>query len=456
MSAGLIVDNFAGGGGASLGIELALGRSPDIAVDHDAEAVAMHARNHPATRHFCGDVWDVDPRAVCGDRAVALAWFSPDCKHHSKAKGGKPVDKGIRGLAWVVVKWARAVRPRVIMLENVEEFADWGPLTADNMPDRTRLGLTFRRWVGQLRAAGYVVEWRELHACDYGAPTTRKRLFVVARCDGLPIVWPAPTHGPGRSRPWRTAAECIDWSLPCPSIFERARPLADKTLRRIARGIGKFIIEAATPFIVPAGDRAGLRAPTLIQTGYGERPGQEPRTLDLHASLDTVVAGGAKHALVTAFLANHFGGHGSPGSSLARPIDTITARDHHALATASARGDHRAEVHPFLTKFCGTSISEDVQLPPLAVTGGGIKHGLVTVEGVEFDIADIGMRMLSPRELARAQGFPDSYVVDVGPDGARLTQTAQIRMIGNSVAPPVAAALVRANIASDLLKAGAA
>ncbi len=276
LRAGLIVDNFAGGGGASSGIELALGRSPDIAVNHDAAAIAMHEANHPVTRHLCGDVWDVDPVAVCGHRPVALAWFSPDCKHHSKAKGGKPRDKKIRGLAWVVVRWARTVKPAVIMLVNVEEFADWGPLLEDGTPNPEPLGWTFRRWVGSLQAAGYVVETRELRACDYGAPTTRKRLFVIARSDGQPVVWPEPTHGPGRAKPWRTAAECIDWSLPCPSIFERKKPLAEKTLARIARGIRKFVIDNPRPFIVPTAHAGDQRAHSInepLRTICGQRRG---------------------------------------------------------------------------------------------------------------------------------------------------------------------------------------
>jgi DNA (cytosine-5)-methyltransferase 1 len=488
LPTGLIIDNFAGGGGASTGIELALGRSPDLAVNHDPEAVAMHEANHPSTRHLCGDVWDVDPVRVCSGRPVALAWFSPDCKHHSKAKGGKPRDAKIRGLAWVVVRWARAVRPAVIMLENVEEFADWGPLRDDGTPHPDRKGWTFRRWVGSLEAAGYVVESRELRACDYGAPTTRKRLFVIARRDGLPIVWPSPTHGPGR-RPYRTAADCIDWSLPCPSIFERERPLADKTLARIARGIRRFVIESARPFIVPtahAGDhrvhsideplrtvcggRRGdhaLVAPTLIQTGYGERPGQSPRSLDLNAPLGTVVGCGAKHALVAAFLAKHYGGHEGAGSSLDRPVDTVTAQDHHSVVAAFMKrdfgqsvgqcadapaatvtaggGGHLAEVRAFLIKYYGQGTGQALR-DPLDTVPTHDRFGLVTVAGEQYRIADIGMRMLSPRELFRAQGFDDSYIIDPVYEGKPLTKTAQIRMAGNSVCPPVAAALVAANV----------
>jgi DNA (cytosine-5)-methyltransferase 1 len=500
----LIVDLFAGGGGASLAIETALGRSPDIAVNHDPEAVAMHAANHPATRHLCGDVWDVRPRQVCDGRPVELLWASPDCTFHSKARGGKPFRDpksavGRRGLAWVVTRWARDVRPRVICLENVEEFEDWGPLGEDGRPDPARRGLTFRRWVGTLKAAGYAVEWRELRACDYGAPTSRKRLFLVARSDGLPIVWPLPTHGPGRI-PYRTAAECIDWSIPCPSIFGRRKPLAEKTLRRIARGIRRFVLDAADPFIIPTthggddrvhsirdplrtitsahrgehaivaptlvknmtnnvgqrtdaplstiltGNHHYLVAPTMVQTGYGEREGQAPRVLDLHKPLTTVVADGQKHALVSAFLAKHFGGHEGPGSSLSLPFGTVTCRDHHAIVTASVQGDRRGEVRAFLTKYYGTSDGQQAQLPLGTVTTRD-RFGIVIVRGEAYEISDIGMRMLQPRELFRAQGFPDSYVID--PPDSPLSKTAQVRMCGNSVSPPPAVAILKANLARE-------
>lgn len=421
----LIVDNFAGGGGASLGIELALGRSPDIAVNHDAEAVAMHEANHPETRHLCGDVWDYDPIAVCEGRPVGLLWASPDCKHFSKAKGGKPVSKKIRGLAWVVVRWAKTVRPRVIILENVEEFQTWGPLGDDGRPCPDRKGLTFRRWLSELRGAGYEVEMRELRACDFGAPTTRKRLFVIARCDGAPIVWPEPTHGTGL-KPYRTAAECIEWSIPTTSIFDRPRPLADATMRRIARGIERFVTGKTAPYVVED------KAHTLVQTGYGERKGQAPRALDLGSPMGTIVAGGAKQALVAAFLAKHYGGNETPGSSLERPFDTITCKDHHALVAA------------FLTKFYGTGTGQRVDEPLGTVTTKD-RFGLVTVAGEAYRIVDIGMRMLVPRELFRGQGFPDSYVIDPIVKGKRLGATAQVRMCGNSVSPPVARALVAAN-----------
>jgi DNA (cytosine-5)-methyltransferase 1 len=481
----LIVDNFAGGGGASLGIEMALGRSPDIAVNHDPEAIAMHEANHPRTRHLCGDVWDVNPREVCGGRPVGLAWFSPDCKHFSKAKGGKPVEKGIRGLAWVAIRWAASVRPRVIILENVEEFQGWGPLLDDGRPCPARRGFTFRRWLARLKNLGYQVELRELRACDYGAPTTRKRLFVIARCDGQQIVWPEATHRPSE---YRTAAECIEWGLPTPSIFDRARPLAENTLRRIARGVRKYVLDTADPFIVPVthpGDarvhsvrepfrtitgahrgELALCSPSMIQVSWGEREGQAPRILDLHKPLGTVVAGGIKQALVAAFLAKHFGGHETPGTTPRRPFDTVTARDHHALVTShlsklygtstgspmgvpvptvTAGGGHLAEVRAFLIKYYGAEQQNPQLGLPLHTVTTKDRFGLVTVAGEDYQIADIGMRMLVPRELFRAQGFPDRYVIDPVVGGKPLSKGAQVRMCGNSVSPMVAAALVRAN-----------
>ena len=408
---GLIADLFAGGGGASLGIEMALGRSPDIAINHDAEAIAMHSTNHPTTTHLLGDVWNVDPVAACRGRSVEAAWFSPDCCHFSRCKNGKPLSRKRRALAWVVIRWARAVRPAVIFCENVVEWLDWGPLDANDRPDQLRKGLTFRVWLGKLKAAGYVVEMRELRACDYGAPTIRKRLFVIARCDGAPIVWPTPTHGAGLL-PYRTAAECVDWKLPIASIFERRRPLVTATLARIAKGVERFVL-CPNPYIV------NDFIPSLVQTGYGERKGQTPRALDIRQPLGTVVAGGAKHALVAAFLAKHYGGHSTPGSSLTAPMSTVTTQDHHALVAATLHESKQSQAAAMLARF-------GVHAP---------------------QIEDIAMRMLSPRELFSAQDFPRSYVIDPVVNGKPLSQTAQIRMAGNSVSPAVAAAIVAANVA---------
>jgi DNA (cytosine-5)-methyltransferase 1 len=548
LDAELVVDLFAGGGGASTGIEQAIGRHVDIAVNHDPEAVSLHEANHPQTRHFVSDVFEVDPITVTAGQPVGLLWASPDCKHFSKAKGGKPRSKKIRALAWVVIKWAKAVQPRIICLENVEEFQTWGPLNADGMPCEQRKGNTFKRWVAQLRNLGYAIEWRELRACDYGAPTIRKRLFLVARRDGLPIVWPQPTHAAKPAKgsgllPYRTAADCIDWSLQCPSIFERERPLADATLRRIAHGVMRYVVNAAEPYIVRIGQTGhgdggkvrGLHepvstvtskaehllcSPTLVQTGYGERPGQAPRVPGLDKPLGTVV-NGQKHDLVAAFLAKHFGGEpqpgktaadlrapaptvlasggpqalvaahitkfraGSTGSDLGEPLHTVTAGGEQArpgtgnamglvtthlaklrgtsasadaaepLGTVSAQGTHHAEVRALLLKYYSTD--QDPQLgEPLHTVTTRDRFGLVTVQGEVYAIADIGMRMLQPRELYRAQGFPESYVIDRGADGRVLPKHAQVRMCGNSVCPPLARALVASNYTErQALKAAA-
>jgi len=487
----IIADNFAGGGGASSGIELALGRSPDIAINHDPEAIAMHRANHPGTRHLLENVWAVDPVEACAGRPVALAWFSPDCKHHSKAKGGKPREQKIRGLAWVAVRWAAAVKPRVIALENVEEFKEWGPLK-DGAPIASRKGQTFRAFVRKLERLGYDVEWRLLRACDFGAPTTRRRLFLVARSDGRRIVWPTPTHGPARPQPFRTAAECIDWSLLCPSIFDRERPLADKTLARIARGVRKFVLESARPFIMPnnennvpkfvdeplptitTGNRNYLCVPYLVHRSNGERIGQAPRIYDIQRPLGTIVGQGEKHALVAAFLAKHYGERatgGWNGGSQVGPIDTVTVRDHHSLVAAHLvryNGDRAGAervadleeplrtldtrnrfglVAAFLARYHGKGEAESLQLPLGGLTTRD-RYALITVtiDGEEYVIVDIGMRMLTPRELFRAQGFPDDYEIAPTWNGKPLTRTAQVRMCGNSVCPPIAAAVVRAQL----------
>lgn len=441
----LIIDSFAGGGGASTGIEAALGRSVDVAINHDPMAIAMHRLNHPHTKHFCEDVWQVDPVEATGGRKVGLAWFSPDCTHFSKAKGGKPRNKKIRGLAWIVYRWAKAIRPRVICLENVEEFADWGPLREDGMPCPLRRGFTFRRWWRQLENLGYVLDARELRACDYGAPTSRKRLIIIARCDGLPICWPDPTHGPGLL-PYRTAGECIDFTLPCPSIFDRKKPLADATMRRIAAGVDKFVIRARQPFLVMSIDhqssnaatrsiedplstitakaRHALIAPTLIQTGYGEREGQAPRVPGLDKPLGTVVAGGQKHALVAAFLAKHY--TGVIGTDLRQPLGTVTSVDHHSLVKA------------FLVAYYGNERDGRSLSAPMPTVVSHDRFGLVTVHGEPHYIADIGLRMLTPRELFKAQGFPEDVQL-VG------NQREQVARCGNSVCPPLAEAIVRAN-----------
>lgn len=475
----LIVDNFAGGGGASAGIEAALGRPIDYAINHDPEAIAMHRANHPHTHHFCESVWNVSPQDVARGRSVGLGWFSPDCTYHSKARGAKPFRerdpaRRRRGLAGIVPRWLTATGMRVFMLENVEEFADWGPLLPDGRPCPIRRGLSFRRWHRQIenivsRQTGlpYRIDMRELVACEHGAPTTRKRLFVVGRCDGEEIVFPEPTHGPGL-RAYRSAADCIDWSIPCPSIFTRERPLADATLRRIARGVMRYVVNNPQPFIVPithtSSDRVhsideplrtittaqrgefALIAPSIINTRNGERVGQAPRVRDIREPCPTVTAIGSQGGLAAAFLARHYGGHENDGASLEIPMHTITAKDHHSLVAA------------FLLKYYGTE--QDPRLgAPLGTVTTRDRFGLVTVRGEPYRIVDIGMRMLAPRELFLAQSFSPKYIIDHGIDEhdqrIKLTKTAQIRMCGNSVPPAVAEALVRANLCDQSIEAAA-
>ena len=463
----LVIDNFAGGGGASTGIEAALDRPVDIAINHSPQAIVMHKVNHPETKHYCENIWEVDPKAACGNRKVGLAWFSPDCTHFSRARGGKPCSKEIRCLAWVVLRWARAVKPRVIILENVQEFETWGPLLEDNRPDKSRKGETFRAWLSQLTAFGYTIEFRSLVAADYGSPTIRKRLFLIARRDRGPVIWPEETHGEGRAGDWKSAATIVDWRLGCPSIFTRKRPLADATMRRIALGVQRYVIDSADPFIIShygqsvgrsvhsplptvtagGGGHQGLVVPTLVQTSYGERKGQAPRVLDLHKPLTTVVAGGQKHGLIAAFLNRHNAGPhgGAVGKSVRAPVCTITARDSQALTTAQlTRVDQSKQVRAFLLKYYGKSSAQGLD-EPLHTTTSKARFGLVTVAGEQYAISDIGMRMLQPHELFAAQGFPSEYIIDPEFNGKPMTKTAQIKLAGNSVCPQVASALVAAN-----------
>lgn len=550
MTGEIIVDNFAGGGGASTGIEIATGRAVAIAINHDPAAILMHKTNHPYTEHLQASVWDVDPKAVCRGRPVGLAWFSPDCKHFSKAKGAALVDRKIRGLAWITLRWAAEVRPRVIILENVEEFQTWGPVRKGK-PVKKLAGTTFRKFIDQLTELGYTVEYRELIAADYGAPTSRKRFYMVARCDGKPIVWPKPTHsktGADGLPKWRSAAEIIDWSLPCPSVFaskaeimdkyglKAVRPLAKNTMRRIIRGVDKFTIRSGKPFIVP--------------TGYGERKGQAPRVHDIDAPVPTVVGTGKENlcrpllapaliqyhteqtesvrasglgtpintvdasnrygltcanlveyytggrpldvqdplhtvtshdreAVVAAHIAKYYGG--VVGEKVGEPLPTVTAIDHSAVCaahvvkfkgdnvgtppseplqtvTASAgkeracsggtfavcrahlakirSGDdlgHWPEIRALLNEFCGYTLAEDEVL-------------LLEISGALYYIADIGLRMLSPRELYNAMGFPPDYIIDRDYEGNEYKKSAQVARCGNAVCPPVASALVRANL----------
>lgn len=521
----IVVDLFAGGGGASEGIRWALGCDPDVAVNHDAVAVAVHEINHAGTWHLRQDIWDVHPRWAAKRRPVGLLWASPDCRHHSKAKGAAPTrDRKVRSLAWVLEKWILGVRPRVIILENVEEFQCWGPLDSEGKIVESQKGTFFKAFIRMFRRYGYKVDHKELRACDYGAPTIRKRLFLIARCDGQPIIWPEPTHGPGRAHPYRTAAEIIDWSLPCPSIFDRKKPLAPNTLRRIAEGTRRYVLETSEPFIVNL--THGVRLESLgeplrtvtaahrgekaiitpyIESYYGPKHAGEFRGVGLDAPIPTqttanrfalvvphlqrqfgnsvghaadvptgtvTAGGGGKTALVAAFLAKHYGG--VTGQNVLQPTGTITTKDHHSLVcshlvklrgtcrdgqpvtepmpTLTAGGNHVGEVRAFVMKYYGSGGQWQSCHEPVHTVLTKDRLGLVTVQlgGEPYVIVDIGMRMLSPRELFRAQGFRDDYVIDVEVDGRQITKADKVRMAGNSVCPPIVKALVEANYLSGI------
>ena len=542
----LIIDNFAGGGGASTGIELATGKSVDIAINHDPEAVKMHRANHPSTKHYCESVWDVDPVKACGGKPVALAWFSPDCKHFSKAKGGKPKDKKIRGLAWVALRWAALVRPRVIMLENVEEFMTWGPLNRGHRPIKAKQGTTFRKFLAQLEALGYRVEYKVLNAADYGTPTMRKRFFLVARCDGQLVRFPEPTHAPagsaevaaGIKQPYVGAWTQIDFSLPCPSIFDTAeeirekygiravRPLAAKTMERIARGLRKFVIENAEPFVVQVnhtGSSAdycssmeeplrvitskhgfGIVEPYIVPIGYGEKEGQKPRIHDIGEPLPTIVGSGKhylcepymvqigqtgftadrskdvreplttivsknEHCLISPCLIQYHSEttkNGTRGQGVDAPIMTVDASNRYGLVTSflskfygtctgqdlreplhtvTTSAGHFGEVRAFLLKYYNGAVGQDIKEPLHTVTTDD-RFGLVTIKGEDYMIADIGLRMLEPRELYGCQGFPPDYIIDHDLSGKAYPRSEQVRRCGNAVCPPIPAALVRANL----------
>lgn len=487
----IIVDNFAGGGGASTGIELATGRPVTIAINHDPAAILMHQTNHPYTEHLQASVWDVDPEEVCAGRPVGLAWFSPDCKHFSKAKGKSLVDRNIRGLAWIVLRWAGTVRPRIIILENVEEFQTWGPVRRGK-PVKSKAGQTFRKWLSQLRDLGYDVEHRELVAADYGAPTTRKRFVLVARCDGQPIRWPERTHAPkdspevkaGKCLPWRSAAEIIDWSVPMYSIFigreelkERygitaVRPLADNTLRRIIRGVDKFTIQSGKPFIVRdlqlVDTSLELVSANFIQ--YHTEQTENVRANGINEPLPTVDASN-RYGLTAAHLTEYYG-NGNP-LDLSEPMHTVTAHDREALTavhmaefkgqdkgqsmvqplrTVTAYGGEfglvavKAErysdsadlgywpqIRKLLNDHCGYSLAEDEVL-------------LLKINDVWYYMSDISLRMLTPKELYAAMGFPPDYIIDRDYTGKAYPKSQQVARCGNAVCPPMATAVVRANM----------
>lgn len=454
----MIIDLFAGGGGASLGIQWATGRAPDLAVNHDHHAIQMHAANHPETHHEEASVWEVRPREACAGRDVDLLWLSPDCRHFSRAKGGAKVSPRVRTLARVAIPWARQVRPRVICLENVAEFLTWGPLI-DGKPDPRRAGQHFRRWVRDLEREGYAVDWRILNAADFGAPTSRKRLFLVARADGTKPSWPEPTHGKGRL-PYHTAAECIDWTISVPSIFDRAKPLAEATQRRIAAGLVRFVLQG-NPFVISIDNQSSGSSPvwsldqplTTITTEnrhalvapwiakhYGTSTG-----IQMDLPLPTVTGQGGHLSLCearTGFLtkANSHGWdrNGGPSTPLDAPTWTIVGKDPTALVTADAGHETPDRLVAWIERYYSSGgHSSDLQLPLPTITTVD-RMSLVVARLRELRIVDIGMRMLQPRELARAQGFPDTYLLPG-------TKTQQVHRIGNSVVPQVAAAVVRAN-----------
>ncbi len=489
----LIVDNFAGGGGASTGMELGLNRHVDIAINHDPDAIDMHRLNHPESKHYCESVWDVDPIEACAGRNVGLAWFSPDCKHFSKAKGSKPVDKNIRGLAWVAVRWAALVNVRMIMLENVEEFLTWGPIDEDNKPCKKRKGETFEGFILALTTGlpyehpafgdvlealdiwsdrklqqklidglGYNVEWKVLRACDYGAPTIRKRLFLIARNDGQPITWPEATHGEGK-KPYLTAANIIDWDIPVRSIFNRKKPLAEKTMARIAKGLQRFVINSSNPFIVPG------ECTTPFITEHAN--GSSQRNMPIDEPLRTICAQvkGGHFAVVSAHIAKHY--TGVDGSDIQEPLHTVTAKDHNALVTShmvkmrgtnighgtdepvhtiSAGGFHIGEVRAFLVEYYGTGNAHRLDKPLHTVTTKD-RFGLITIKGEDYQIVDIGMRMLEPHELFAAQGFPSNYLISHDSKGKKLSKAKQVARCGNAVCPPIAQALVGANFETNKL-----
>lgn len=609
----IIVDLFAGGGGMSVAMEMAWGRSPDIAINHNEDALSLHRLNHPQTEHYVADVFEVDPRKATHGRPVGWLHLSPDCTHFSQAKGGQPRSAKVRALAWVGIRWAGQVRPDWISLENVKQFTKWGPLIAKRcpktgrvvkldgsvaepgervpvqeqflVPDPRREGQTYRRWCAILRDMGYALDSRNLVAADLGGHTTRERHFEIGNCIGEPVRWAEPTHfkKPQRGqRKWKAAADCIDWSIPCPSIFERKRPLADATLRRIARGIRRYVLDSGDPFIVPvthqgsdrvndirdpfktitaahrgelmvaaptlvqaahgdgqpgraqrwgsgvrgAADPLGtvtasgghaLSAATLVQCGYGERDGQAPRSLDLQAPLGTVV-GSQKHALACAYLMQaNSGFNTTPGHDLGDPMSTVTntgsqqqlvtahlahlrgncdARDvQEPLRTISAGGEHHGLVTAHMLAMGQNAVGHDMRDPMQTVMAGAPRYGIVectlspeqtegaervaafllryygeggqwsdvrdpmttittkdrmalvtvTIKGTPYVIVDIGLRMLEPRELFRAQDFPDSYIIDRGHDGRKFSKSTQVRMVGNSVNPMMAVGFLALN-----------
>ena len=472
------VDCFAGGGGASVGIERATGQPVRVAINHDPQSIAVHRANHPHTKHYINDIWSVRPGdIVAGHGPIRLLWLSPDCTYFSRAKGSAPIrnERGQRSrdLAWVAVEWARHARPRIIMLENVEEFCAWSPLDERGRPCAARKGETFALWLAALRHAGYRIEWRYLHASDYGAPTSRKRLFLIARRDQRPIRWPEPTHGPGLA-PYRSAGECIDWGTPGHSIFLDAkqarkagckRPLAEATMRRVAQGAWRYVIDADDPFIAPAiaceQPGEGLLCAPWFVSRYGERAQQTPRTRSVERPAPTIVPTGNGASLVIAWLAQH--NTGLIGHDAREPLSTIVGKgctqglvtaqlarkglgeDENLIAFPVRDAHRQGRVRELLERY--RDARPGTRRRSTAPSGDPT---IVALRGEDYDMIDVTMRMLKPRELYTAQGFPQSYIIDPIFEGAALSKRAQTKHCGNAVCPQVPEALVRANLAEEL------
>ncbi len=504
----IVVDFFCGGGGAGTGLEMGLGRAVTVAKNHSPAAISMHTVNHPYAKHFTTDVFEGDPDTECGGRAVGWFHMSPDCTHHSQAAGGQPRKREIRNLSWIGLKWAGMKQPRVISLENVKQILQWGPLVAKRckstgrvvttdlaphptkpktmvnrvaypgeivpisrqflVPDPKRRGQTWAVFVAELQRLGYVVEWRVIKACDFGAPTSRERLFMIARNDGQPIVWPEPTHAKNPvkgQQKWRTAAECIDWTIPSKSIFGRIKDLAPATLRRVAKGIRKFVLDSASPFIVPIANWSGesvhsadeplrtvtsypkggafsIVSPTLVQTGYGERVGQAPRVRGLDQPLGTVVAGGVKHAIAAAALVQ-LGNGDKPGSTprsadLAQPLGTIMASGgkyaagtafmaqmnggfntttaksiEDPMTTVTNTGSQQQLVTANLVHLRGNCDARDLNEPLHTISAGGAHHGLMTAFLERQFGASVGQAVDEPAPTITSGGGGKSSLVSL-------------------------------------------
>lgn len=427
----LIIDAFAGGGGASVGIEMALGRTVDIAVNHDPEAIRMHKVNHPTTVHLTEDIFKVDLQKYVKGRPVALMWASPDCTSHSKAKGGQPRKKGLRILPWAVYKHAKTILPAVVIMENVEEIQQWGPLDESGHPIPERKGEDYWKFIGAMQSLGYEYDSRELVAADYSAPTTRKRWYAIFRRDGLPITWPEPTNSKdgGVLPKWKECGDYMDWSDLGRSIFDRKKPLAEATQRRIANGIRKYIVENPNPYIVSDEDAVSF----LIQY-HGEQKAGDSRGQLLTEPIKTIDTSN-RYGLVTAFITKFY--KTGIGQGCDEPLHTITTSP-----------GHFGLVSAFLVKYYGTGCGQVCDAPLGTITTKdrfGLVNVILDIAGEQYIIKDIFLRMLKPEELKMMQGFPKDYIINHDIEGKRYPVKEQVARIGNSVVPMMAEALVKAN-----------